>query len=107
MSEDNLSKISRSVLAIFLLSLGLLPGKDENSFEVRKYAPHMVFSLQARMPNGAKAIDPNNILALLVDYLERRKAFYSGPIFEPYDVAVYKCPLGSGTYIYVSISHTA
>lgn len=107
MTEENLSKIARSVLAIFLLSIGLLPCKGEDSFEAIKYGPHMVFSLQARFPDTAIIIDQKRILTLLVDYLERRDAFYRGPKFEPHDVALYKCPLGSGTYIYVSISHTA
>lgn len=107
MSEAILTNIARNVLASFLLSLGLQPSEGEDTLEVRDFGPHRVFTQQARVPDEANAINPNNILALLVDYLEQRKALYPGPIFEPHDVALYKCPLGSGNYIYISVSHTA
>lgn len=107
MSDDVLTKIAHHLLALFLLTLGLQPSEDEDTLEIRDYGPHRVFTQQARVPDTAISIDPGEVLTQLADYIDHHNAQPTADKFEPHDVALYKCPLGSGNYIYVSVSHTA
>ncbi|MEY8262447.1 hypothetical protein AALA80_19220 [Oscillospiraceae bacterium 50-60] len=42
-----------------------------------------------------------------MSYLEHHNALPGAERFEPYNVQAYMCPCGCGTFLYVSISHTA
>lgn len=108
MSEAILTNIARNTIVGFLLSLGLIPSEGEDTLEILDFGPHRVWTQQARVPDSmSDNISREVVLAQLVDYIDHHNAQPTADKFEPHDVALYKCPLGSGNYIYVSVSHTA
>lgn len=105
MDYNRIKAIARNVTAGFLLTLGMTPSEGEDTLEVREYGPHLVMTQQARVPDSmAATIDPVETLDKLTAYLN---ALPTAIRFEPYNVEVYICPCGCGTFLYVSICHTA
>lgn len=103
-----LTQLARNIIMVFLLSLGIPPNDGEDTTEVREYGPHMVITEQARVPdNMAATIDPVETLEQLAAYLEHHNARPGSIRFEPYNVQAYMCPCGCGTFLYVSVCHTA
>jgi len=103
-----LNQVAHNILVGFLLSLGIPPNDGEDTTEVREYGPHMVITEQARVPdNMAATIDPVETLEQLAAYLEHDNARPGAVRFEPYNVQAYMCPCGCGTFLYVSVCHTA
>lgn len=97
-----------NIIVGFLLTLGILPGEGEDSLETRDYGPHRVYTQMAQVPDStADTIDPADVLDQLAAYLEHHNALPGAVRFEPYNVQAYVCPCGCGTFLYVSIFHTA
>ena len=108
MSDKMLAEIARNVLGTFLIMLGIIPSKGEDTLEVLDYGPHRVYTQQARVPDElADSIDPAETLDKLVSYLDRHNDLPAAVRFYPYNAKVYICPCGCGTYLYVSIYHDA
>lgn len=108
MSDEFLTPLARNVLAGFLLTLGITPSEGEDTTEVRDYGPHRVLTQMAQVPPAlAGSIDPAETLDKLIAYLNHHNALPTAIRFEPYNVEVYICPCGCGTFLYVSICHTA
>lgn len=102
---DEVTQLAQNIIAGFLLTLGITPSESEDTAEVREYGPHLVMTQQARVPDSmAATIDPVETLDKLTAYLN---ALPTAIRFEPYNVEVYICPCGCGTFLYVSICHTA
>lgn len=102
-----LTEIARHMLALFLLSLEILPSEGEDTFEVKDYGPHRVYTQMARVPDRlADSIDPGDTLDKLSLFLNSYNAISPAVRFQPYNAEVYICPC-CGTFLYVSISHTA
>lgn len=103
-----LDQVAHNILVGFLLSLGIFPNDGEDITEVRDYGPHRVYTQMARVPdNMAATIDPVETLEQLAAYLEHDNARPGAVRFEPYNVQAYMCPCGCGTFLYVSVCHTA
>ena len=103
-----LNQVAHNILVGFLLSLGIFPNDGEDITEVRDYGPHRVYTQMARVPDSvADTIDPAEALDKLVSYLEHHNALPGAERFEPYNVQAYMCPCGCGTFLYVSVCHTA
>lgn len=108
MNIERLTQIARNVIAGFLLTLGMIPNEGEDTAEVLEYGPHLVMTQQARVPDSmAATIDPVETLDKLTAYLNHHNALPTAIHFEPYNVEVYICPCGCGTFLYVSVCHTA
>lgn len=108
MTDKMLQQIARNIIAGFLLTLGMTSSEDEDTLEVKDYGPHRIFTQQVRVPDSmAAAIDPGETLDKLVAYLEHHNALTTAVRFQPYNAEVYVCPCGCGTFLYVSIYHTA
>lgn len=108
MNDDMLTAIAKNVLEAFLPTLGLLPSVGGDTLEILDFGPHRVFTQQARVPDSmVNTIDPGDVLAQLVDYIDHHNVLPTAVKFEPYDAEVYVCPCGCGTFLYVSVSHTA
>lgn len=108
MNIERLTQIARNITAGFLLTLGMTPSEGEETIEVREYGPHLVMTQQARVPDSlASTIDPVETLDKLTAYLNHHNALPTAIRFEPYNVEVYICPCGCGTFLYVSVCHTA
>lgn len=108
MTDNRLTEMARSVLAAFLLSLGITPSEGKDTLEIRDFGPHRVWTQQARVPDSmADSIDRDDVLSRLIDYMEHRNALPAAVKFQPYNVEAYICPCGCGTFLYVSICHTA
>lgn len=101
-STDILTAIARNTIVGFLLSLGLIPSEGEDTLEVRDFGPHRVFTQQARVPDTAISIDPGDVLTQLADYIGQYNTLPTAVKFQAYNVEAY-----CGTFVYVSISHTA
>lgn len=103
-----LTQLARNIIAGFMLTLGITPNEDEDSLETRDYGPHRVYTQMARVPDSAaNTIDPAEALDKLVSYLGSHNVRPGAVRFEPYNVQAYVCPCGCGTFLYVSIVHTA
>lgn len=103
-----MDQVAHNILVGFLLSLGIFPNDGEDITEVRDYGPHRVYTQMARVPdNMAATIDPVETLEQLAAYLEHDNARPGAVRFEPYNVQAYMCPCGCGTFLYVSVCHTA
>ena len=75
---------------------------------MRDYGPHRVFTQMVQVPPELTgSIDPAETLDQLAAYLEHQRSRPGAVRFEPYNVQAYVCPCGCGTFLYVSISHTA
>lgn len=108
MVDVHLTAIARNIIAGFLLTLGITPSEGEDTTEVRDYGPHRVLTQMAQVPPAlAGSIDPAETLDQLAAYLGRHNARPGAVRFEPYNVQAYVCPCGCGTFLYVSICHTA
>lgn len=108
MDDDRLTAIARNIMIGFLLTLGMTPSEGEDTLEVREYGPHMVMTQQARVPDSkAASIDPAETLSQLTAYLDHHNALPTAVRFQPYNVEIYICPCGCGTFLYISICHTA
>lgn len=108
MDDEKLKNISRNVIAGFLLTLGITPSEGEDTLDIIDFGPHRIYTQQARVPDGlADNIDPTETLEKLVTYMESHNALPTAVCFQPYNVEAYVCPCGCGTFLYVSIYHTA
>ena len=108
MNDRTLAQIARNIIAGFMLTLGIIPNEGEDDIETRDYGPHRVYIQMAQVPSElAGSMDPAETLEQLAAYLEHHNARPGSIRFEPYNVQAYVCPCGCGTYLYVSISHTA
>lgn len=108
MSDKLLAETARNIIAGFLLTLGITPSEGEDTTEVRDYGPHRVLTQMAQVPPVlAGSIDPAETLEQLAAYVEHHSARPGAVRFEPYNVEIYICPCGCGTFLYVSICHTA
>lgn len=108
MNHSILTAIARNVISGFLLTLGMTPSMGKDTLDVKDYGPHRVFTQQARVPETmAASIDPAEILDKLVVYLFHHNTLPTATRFYPYNVECYICPCGCGTFLYVSIYHTA
>lgn len=104
MRGNFLTDIARNVIAGFLLTLGMTPSEGEDTLETRDYGPHRIFIQQARVPDTlANSIDPMETLDKLATYIEHHNSAPTAIQFQPYNVEVYVCPCGCGTFLYVSI----
>lgn len=109
MNDVTLTEIARNLIAAFLLSLGILPieSEDEDTFEIRDHGPYRVYTQLARVPDRlADSIDPGDTLDKLSHFLDHHNALPTSVKYQPYNVAAYTCPC-CGTFLYVSIYHTA
>lgn len=109
MSDDLLSNMARNVIAVFLLSLGILPsgGEDDDIFEIKDHGPHRVYTQLVHVPDAlADNIDPTETLDKLSHFLDHHNALPTGVKYQPYNAAAYTCPC-CGTFLYISIYHTA
>lgn len=108
MRDNLLSKVARNVIAGFLLTLGIFPSEGEDTMEIRDYGPHRVYTQMAQVPpEQAESIDPAETLDQLAAYLEHHNARPGAVRFQLYNVQAYVCPCGCGTFLYISICHTA
>ena len=110
MTDKLLTALARHVLATFLLSLGILPieGEDDDTFEIKDYGPHRVYTQLARVPDRlADSIDPAETLDKLSHFLNSYNALPTSVKYQPHSAEVYTCPCGCGTFLYISICHTA
>lgn len=108
MNDDMLTAIARNTIVGFLLSLGLIPSEGEDTLVARDYGPHRVWTQQARVPDSmADNINREAVLSRLIDYIGQYNALPTAVKFEPHDAEVYVCLCGCGTFLYVSICHTA
>lgn len=104
-----LNEIARNILALFLLSLGILPieGEDDDTFEIKNHGPYRVYTQMVRVPDRlADSIDPGDTLDKLVCFVEQYNALPIAAKFQPQNAKVYICPC-CGTFLYISIYHTA
>lgn len=108
MNDDALTRIAQNLIVGFLLSLGLQPSEGEDTLEIRDFGPHRVFVQRAEVPNVmADSIDRDVVLTQLVEYIDHHNALPTAVKFQPYDVEVFVCPCGCGTFVYVSVTHAA
>lgn len=108
MSEALLKKMARNIIADFLLTLGMTPSEGEDTMEIRDHGCHRVFTQQARVPDiVADTIDAEDIYNQLSLYLHHHNTLPTATRFYPYGAECYVCPCGCGTFLYVSIYHTA
>lgn len=108
MSSQLLAEYAANILVGFLLSLGIPSNDGEDSVEMRDCGPHCVYTQVAQVPPALTGdIDPAETLEKLVQYVTHHNAFPGAVRFEAYNVQAYVCPCGCGTFLYVSISHTA
>lgn len=108
MNSEMIEKIVCNVIAGFLLSLGITPSEGEDSLTVRDVGPHRIFTQQAKAPPElARSLDAGDVLEQLVNYLEHHNALPTAVHFRPYNVEIYVCPCGCGTFLYVSVYHDA
>ena len=103
-----LNQVAHNILVGFLLSSGILPNDGEDTVEMRDYGPHRVFTQMVQVPPElAGSTDAGAVLDQLAAYVEHHNARPGAVRFEPYNVQAYMCPCGCGTFLYVSVSHTA
>lgn len=108
MTDTMLFQIAKNVIAGFLLSLGITPSEGEDSLTVRDFDYHRVITQQAKAPPElARSLDAGEVLEQRVNYLEHHNALSTAVHFQPYNVEIYVCPCGCGTFLYVSIYHDA
>jgi len=108
MSDENIKNIARNVIAGFLLSLGVIPSESDDTLQIRDYGRHRVFTQQAKVsPELADSIEAGAVLAQLAAYLDNHNALPTAIRYYPYNVEVYICPCGCGTFLYTSIYHDA
>lgn len=108
MTDTMLFHIAKNIIAVFLLSLGITPSEGEDSLTVRDVGPHRIFTQQAKAPPElARSLDAGDVLEQLVNYLEHHNALPTAVHFHPYNVEIYVCPCGCGTFLYVSVYHDA
>lgn len=108
MNDSTLALIAKNVLTGFLLSLGIIPSEGEDTLEIRDHDRHRIFTLQAKVPeNMSTSIDAEETYQKLVAYMNHHNALPTATRFQPYNAEVYICPCGCGTFLYVSIYHTA
>lgn len=104
MEEHLLNAIAVRVLEVWLLSLGFQPSggwdaNDPNCF--RNGGTHLIWSVCARMPDPDADMDV--IWEQFQQYLADHNAVPGAVRFEPYELSVYECPCGCGTYLFASI----
>ena len=105
---DDLLRRAHNIIMGFLLSLGMPPNDSEETMEIRDCGPHRIFTHMVQVPPALTgSIDPTETLEKLVQYVTHHNAFPGAVRFEAYNVQAYVCPCGCGTFLYVSISHTA
>ena len=103
-----LTEIARNLIAAFLLSLGILPSEDEDTFEIRDHGPHRVYTQLAHVPDAlADNIDEIETLDKLVCFVEQYNTLPIAAKFQPHNAEVYICPCCGDTFLYVGIYHTA
>lgn len=103
MITEHLDQIAYNVLAAFLAQLGLVPS-DGETVEIEDYGPHRVWTIQSRVPSDiADIIDQGEVFKALVEYLARHNAAVAAVPFNAYNVEIYVCPCGCGTFLYPSI----
>ncbi len=108
MPSQLLAEYAANILVGFLLSLGMPPNDSEETMEMRDHGPHRIFTQMVQVPPALTgSIDPTETLEKLVQYVTHHNAFPGAVRFEAYNVQAYVCPCGCGTFLYVSISHTA
>lgn len=106
MNEAFLRKIADNILADFLHTIGIQTEKSD--MEIKDFGPFRIFTAQVRIPNSqADTIDPGETLDKLVSYMDHHNALPTAVRFQAYNVQVYVCPCGCGTFLYASIYHTA
>lgn len=106
MTDSFLQQLADNVLADFLHTCGI--PTEESDMEIRDYGPFRIFTVQVRVPDSmAATIDPGETLDKLVSYMDHHNALPTAVHFQPYNVQAYVCPCGCGTFLYVSIYHTA
>lgn len=103
MSDKFLDAIASNVIAGFLAQFGMVPSGGD-SMEVKDYGPHRVWTIQAKVPPEiADTIDQGEVFKALVEYLARHNAIVTAVPFNAYNVEIYVCPCGCGTFLYSSI----
>lgn len=106
MNETFLNQIAINVLSAFLHAIGI--PTNEIDIDIKDHGPFRIFTIQVRVPDSmAATIDPGETLDKLVSYMDHHNALPTAVRFQPYNVQVYVCPCGCGTFLYASIYHTA
>lgn len=107
----DVDKIAYDITEVWLLQRGFLPsvGWDSaNPLCIRDYGPHRVYTIQAEVPSDyVGEFDRDRLRADFEAYLEMVNQALVTVRFLPYDVEVYSCFCHCGTFLYVSLVHTA
>ncbi len=105
-----LDRIAYNVAETWLLQRGFIPsdGWDPNDPQcVQNYGPHRVWTIQARIPVGlVDKIDTVDLMNDFRAYLIQHNTLPTAIRFQPYNLEVYACPCGCGTFLYISLYHT-
>ena len=105
-----LDRIAYNVAETWLLQRGFIPsaGWDpDDPLCVRDYGPHRVWTIKARIP--VELVDEIDTVDLMNDfraYLIQHNTLPTAIRFQPYNLEVYACPHGYGTFLYISLYHT-
>ena len=105
-NDDMLTLISWNVATGFFAQFGMLP--SEGGMEIADHGEHRVFTVQSLVPSDLEElIDAHDMFQALSAYLQRHNATPTAVRFHPYDVRIYVCACGCGTFCFTSIYHTA
>ena len=103
MDDTMLTALAVRVLESWFLSLGFTPcggwdPADPNC--MRDYGPHRIWTVQARCPDDA---DCDALSMSFLEYIHQHNALPGAIKFEPYNLELYECPCGCGTFVFASI----
>ena len=105
-NDDMLALIALNVATGFFAQFGMVV--SEGSMEIQDHGPHRVFTVQSKVPSDLEeSIDGYDMFCALAEYLQRHNATPTAVRFHPYDVRIYVCACGCGTFCFTSIYHTA
>ena len=103
---EMINAIAVRVLETWLLSVGFYPsgGWDEHDLNcLRQHGPHLVWTVCGRISVPVKELDKEALWRSFEVYCHSRNNLPTAVRFEPYDLQLYECPCGCGTYLYASI----
>ena len=103
MSPELRNKLITNILAGFLAQFGIVPSAD--GIQVREYPPHIVWTLQARIPDAlVDRYDADDYFEALVKYLIIHNRMLTAVKLGAYNAEIYTCPCGCGDFLYVSVN---
>ena len=100
-SDSMLTQIALNLLSAFLAEMGMLPSDD--GMDIQEHGPRRLYILQSKVPSTMEnSIDTREMYHALEDYLAKHNAVTTAVRFYPYNVDLYVCPCGCGTFMYAS-----